>query len=103
MSALSRYLMVTGGNVTGLTDQLAAEGLVQRHAQQGDKRATLVSLTARGRRLFEAMAAEHETWVVALLSGLPRGEQAQLHALLGRARVGVARHLLEPQAQENPA
>ena len=39
MSALSRYLMVTGGSVTGLTDQLEAEGRQdqkERAPRQGD-------------------------------------------------------------------
>ena len=38
MSALSRFLMVTGGNVTGLTDELEKDGLVQRDAEPGDRR-----------------------------------------------------------------
>src|SRR5512134_3091261 len=48
MSELSRRLMVTGGNVTGLTDQLVAEGLVDRHPVPGDRRAFAVRLTAGG-------------------------------------------------------
>ena len=60
MSELSRYLMVTGGNVTGLTDELEREGLVAREAQP-DRPARLDrALTPKGRRSFEAMAREHE-------------------------------------------
>ena len=33
MNVLSRYLMVTGGNVTGLTDQLVRDGLVLARAR----------------------------------------------------------------------
>ena len=64
MSELSRRLMVTGGNVTGLTDQLVAEGLVVRREDRSDRRAYTVSLTPKGRRQFDAMAAEHERWIV---------------------------------------
>ena len=39
MSELSRRLMVTGGNVTGITDQLEKEGLVVRDADRTDRRA----------------------------------------------------------------
>ena len=56
MSELSRLLMVTGGNVTGLTDELARDGLVAREASPGDRRAWIVRLTPKGRRAFETMA-----------------------------------------------
>ena len=60
MGELSRRMMVTGGNVTGITDMLEEEGLVERLADPADRRATLVRLTAAGRRSFAAMAQEHE-------------------------------------------
>ncbi|MEO8859569.1 MAG: MarR family transcriptional regulator, partial [Burkholderiaceae bacterium] len=56
MNELSRRMMVTGGNVTGITDQLAAEDLVERIAVPGDRRAYRVRLTNRGRKLFSDMA-----------------------------------------------
>lgn len=83
MSVLSRYLMVTGGNVTGLTDRLVAEGLVERHDDPADRRACTVRLTAEGQRQFKAMAAEHEAWVVDLFGGVTAARQAQLFELLG--------------------
>jgi len=69
MSALSRYLMVSGGNVTALTDQLEAEGLVERLADPEDRRSWMLRLTPRGRQSFEAMATEHEAWLRELLGG----------------------------------
>ena len=56
MKELSHRLMVTGGNVTGITDQLVAEGLVERTGVEGDRRAFRVRLTERGRRAFTQMA-----------------------------------------------
>ena len=79
MSELSRRLMVTGGNVTGLTDQLVAEGLVARRGIPGDRRAYNVRLTPKGKRQFEAMAAEHEAWIVALFEGYPAGDRDARH------------------------
>ncbi|MCU0764243.1 MAG: MarR family transcriptional regulator, partial [Hydrogenophaga sp.] len=64
MKELSHRLMVTGGNVTGITDQLVAEGLVERVGVEGDRRAFLVRLTPAGRKVFERMAIEHEDWIV---------------------------------------
>ena len=57
MRDLSRYLMVTGGNVTGLTDDLAHDGIVVRESSPSDRRAWIVRLTPKGRRQFETMAA----------------------------------------------
>jgi DNA-binding MarR family transcriptional regulator len=93
MRELSRRLMVTGGNVTGLTDRLVAEGLVQRREDPRDRRAFTVSLTAEGRRQFRTMAREHEGWVVELLGGIDAAQQAELYRLLGELK-----RTLEPPA-----
>ena len=90
MNELSRHLMVTGGSITGLTDQLETEGYVQREPAPGDRRAFLLRLTPAGRMAFEHMAAAHEGWVVELLGGLNHNERHTLHGLLGRLRVTMS-------------
>ena len=87
MRDLSRYLMVTGGNVTGLTDDLEKDGTVVRENSPGDRRAWIVRLTSKGRRRFETMAREHEGWLLELFSGLDAATVRQLHTQLGRLRV----------------
>ena len=86
MKELSQRLMVTGGNVTGITDQLVAEGLVERVGVEGDRRAFLVRLTPEGRETFERMAVEHEQWIVQAFEGLSPRELDQLHKLLGKVK-----------------
>ena len=86
MGELSRRLMVTSGNVTGLTDQLAAEGLVERTPIPADRRAHLVRLTPKGKHAFDAMAAAHERWIIDIFSGLSEAERGKLHALLGELK-----------------
>lgn len=86
MNQLSRYLMVTGGNVTGLTDQLTREGLVMRSDDPEDRRSYLVKLTAKGRKEFAVMAAEHEQWIESLFAGLSGKEKFILYEVLGRLR-----------------
>jgi DNA-binding MarR family transcriptional regulator len=86
MRELSRRLMVTGGNVTGLTDRLVAEGLVERQDDPADRRACTVQLTPEGRRQFRAMARAHEAWVREIFGGLSAAQQAQLFELLGRLK-----------------
>lgn len=89
MRELSRRLMVTGGNVTGLTDRLVAEGLVERREDPADRRAYTVALTAEGKRQFRTMARAHEGWVVDLFGGLAPAQQAQLFDLLGQLKTGL--------------
>lgn len=86
MKELSRLLMVTGGNVTGLTDRLVAEGLVERRDDPDDRRACTVCLTREGRRQFRVMAREHERWVATLFEGLDAAAQAELFRLLGQLK-----------------
>src|SRR2546430_15467715 len=78
MNELSRRLMVSGGNVTGITDQLEREGLVVRTPCPGDRRAFTVKLTLTGLKRFREMAARHEQWIVELLGGLTREEQENM-------------------------
>jgi len=89
MGELSQRLMVTGGNVTGITDQLEAEGLVKRGPHPSDRRAFSVQLTPAGKRQFRRMAAVHEQWVIELFAGWNADEKAQVYALLA----GLKRHL----------
>lgn len=89
MGELSQRLMVTGGNVTGVTDQLEAEGLVKRSPHPTDRRAFAVQLTPAGRRQFRRMAAVHEQWVIELFAGWNADEKAQVYALLA----GLKKHL----------
>jgi DNA-binding MarR family transcriptional regulator len=94
MSELSRRLMVSGGNVTGLTDQLESEGLVARSDDPEDRRAYTVKLTAAGRTRFARMAAVHEQWAIELFAGLNASEKTQIHRLLAKLKLhlsGLAR------------
>jgi DNA-binding MarR family transcriptional regulator len=83
MTDASRCMMVTNGAITGLVDRLADEGFVAREPHPKDRRTILVRLTERGRERFLEMAREHESWTVALLSGLEKDGKEQLYASLG--------------------
>ena len=87
MSELSRRLMVSGGNVTGLTDQLEKEGLVARTDDPEDRRAYTVKLTAAGRTRFARMAAMHQQWAIELFAGLSSSEKTQVHRLLAKLKL----------------
>jgi DNA-binding MarR family transcriptional regulator len=83
MTELSRYLMVSNGNVTGIVDRLAADGMVVRLPHEEDRRATFVRLTPKGARQFAAMARAHEAWVNEILGNFGDQETQTMIALLG--------------------
>jgi len=89
MSELSKRMMVSGGNVTGITDQLEIEGLVTRDACPWDRRAFTVRLTFMGLKRFREMAARHEQWVVELLAGLGRDEKETMISALGKVKTRI--------------
>ena len=89
MNELSKRMMVTGGNVTGITDGLALEGLVERVDDPDDRRAWLVRLTPAGRRAFARMAREHERWVVEAFDALGMREMSMMAGCLARLKTHV--------------
>jgi DNA-binding MarR family transcriptional regulator len=103
MNALSRFLMVTGGNVTGLTDELEKDGFVAREADPDDRRSWRVALTPKGRRAFDKVASVHEAWVVELFGGLSEADRKQLHELLGRLRVSRSMQAAQPATATAPS
>ncbi len=88
MSDLSRALMVSNGNVTGIVDRLVDDGLIVRAPVQGDRRAWIVRLTNKGRQHFATMAQVHEQWIDELLGGLAPGDARTLDRIVSAARRG---------------
>jgi len=82
MSEISRFLMVSNGNVTGIVDRLVSDGLVARAQRNGDRRTSFISLTRKGRATFADMAAAHERWVDELLGGVSARDAEQMSAKL---------------------
>lgn len=80
MSDLSRFLLVSNGNVTVIVDRLVSDGLIVRALRKGDRRTSIVSLTSKGIAVFRGMASAHEEWVDALLGGIGASEARRLAA-----------------------
>ena len=102
MGEVSRRMMVTGGNVTTIVDQLEREQLVQRLPVPGDRRSYRLSLTEAGRNTFATMAQAHEAWVRELLSPLSSKEQSQLATLLGTLKTANPRTMRSSARKEKP-
>jgi len=83
MGELSRLMLVTGGNVTGLADSLEKEGMAVRVYDPNDRRSCRVKITASGKLLFDQMARAHQGWLNELMAGMGEAEKTQLYSLLG--------------------
>ena len=98
MGEISRRLMVTTGNITGLTDELEAEGLVERSVDPHSRRALLVRLTPKGRKVFRAAAKANEDWIAEFFAVLSTKEKKTIFDLLGQQK-----EFLQTRAREGSA
>ncbi len=89
MGELSKRLMVSNGNVTGLVDRLAGEGMVSRTPSPDDRRVQMVSLTPEGSKSFEKIAENHRLWVRDMMGGLSAEEMTTLYGLLARLKESI--------------
>jgi DNA-binding MarR family transcriptional regulator len=86
LAALSRALLVTAGNLTGLVGRAERDGVVERRPDPSDRRLARVWLTAKGRTLIRELLPVHAHHVHELVRGLPAPERRELRRLLGTLR-----------------
>jgi DNA-binding MarR family transcriptional regulator len=86
LAALSRRMLVTAGNLTGLVDRAERDGVVERRPDPSDRRLSRVFLTSRGRELVQGLIPAHAHHVSELLSMLDATERRELRRLLGKLR-----------------
>jgi DNA-binding MarR family transcriptional regulator len=91
LSNVSRRMMVSNGNLTGLVERLSASGHLDRRTSETDRRAQMISLTKLGRAEFRAMAAEHEGWIADLFGDLSRKDRDDLMRLLAKTKLSARR------------
>ena len=80
---LSRSLLVSAGNLTGIVDRLERDALVRREAHETDGRATRIHLTAAGRRKMAVLLPRHARDIETIFRPLPRSDIERLRDLLG--------------------
>ena len=89
MCELSRKMLVTSGNTTVVIDNLEKQGLVERIPSRQDRRAIMISLTSKGKKLFEEIFPRHAEYVAGLASVLTSREQETLGELLKKLGRGI--------------
>jgi len=81
---LSRRLLVTAGNITGLIDRMEKSGLVERRRHAGDRRTIKIHLTGKGRKLAERVIPRHSADIESIFMVLSDAEKNQLHKSLDK-------------------
>ena len=86
LAQLSRRMLVTAGNLTGLVDRAERDGIVERRPDPSDRRLTRVFLTSSGHRLAQRAIARHAEIAEEIVGPLDGRERDELRRLLGRLR-----------------
>lgn len=99
MSALSRRLLISGGNVTGIVDRLERDGYVARQPLPSDRRVQLVALTEKGQGEFAEMAETHKQWLAEIFKELSMADIQELSRLLSTAKKALQKNGLQQPAE----
>jgi DNA-binding MarR family transcriptional regulator len=86
LSDVSKRMMVSNGNVTGLVERLVESGHLDRRTSESDRRVQVIRLTKLGRAEFRRMAAEHEIWIAEIFSDLTPRDVRELMRLLAKTK-----------------
>ena len=93
MSGLSRALVVSNGNVTGIVDRLVKDGMAERSQREGDRRTWIIHLTPKGKSHFEEMADHHEAWIDELLGNVdPDHVETLIEQIIGSSKTSQEKH-----------
>jgi DNA-binding MarR family transcriptional regulator len=82
-------LMLTSSGTTKRLDRLEQAGLIARGPDPDDRRGTLITLTAAGRKLVDSSIEAHLENERRLLSALTGAQQRQLADLLRKLQLGL--------------
>ncbi len=82
IGGLCKKMLVTGGNMTVVVDNLEKQELVERVPSKEDRRAILVKLTEKGQKLFELVFPQHARYIAQIASVLTAPEQEHVSRLL---------------------
>lgn len=88
-SDLASRLRLSRSGATRLVDRLVKDGLVERNENEGDRRASMVSLTPNGVKSFQRLGRAHLAGIEKHLgTRLTLDECLELRRLLGKIKVG---------------
>jgi DNA-binding MarR family transcriptional regulator len=86
MGQLASKLMVSKGNMTGVVRRLQQNNCVRQASSRHDRRVRVVTLTSKGRTLWEQMHGEYRSVIEDVLSQLSKTESRLLTQSLMQAQ-----------------
>lgn len=86
MGELSKRLLVSNGNVTGIVNRLAGENYIRKTKQRADGRSHLVEFTPKGKKYFAELANAHEKWIDEILFEMSDEEMGSILPTLGKMK-----------------
>ena len=89
MGELSRWLMVTKGNITGIAERLSEDGYIKREPTPTDRRSFCITLTSKGLKEYKQMAAEYEELVEGVFSDLTLEDTDIFIGVVAKVKEGV--------------
>jgi len=89
LNELSRFLLVSRANVTGLIDSLARKGLVKRAHHETDRRVRLARITKKGEMVLESYRPHHFKKAREIAGTLTVDEKKTLVRILSKWNAGL--------------
>lgn len=100
-SELSKKLLVTAGNLTGIIDRLEQQGLVRRETNPKDRRETFIKLTAKGLDTCSEIIPQHERDLIKIFSGLKPEVVDTLRVNLAELRKHLDKHAIHGHDEDH--
>ena len=95
MGELASKLMVSKGNITGVVRRLKLDGLVRKVPSKTDRRVQSVTISAKGKRLWQAMHDDYDHIISELLSGQSEKTIRDLTKRLENTLASVEKSMLD--------
>jgi DNA-binding MarR family transcriptional regulator len=95
MNELSNAMSVDSSTMTRMVDQLVEKGLVQRKADDKDRRLVQIGLTAAGQKLNQELAAALEKFYQDSLDQIPEIERSAILQSLETVSLAMSKGLEE--------
>jgi DNA-binding MarR family transcriptional regulator len=86
MGELTRWLMVTKGNLTGIAERLSEDGLIKRQPTPTDRRSFVVTLTKKGKKSYQEMEEEYENLLDILFSDISLDDSDMFTGVLTKVK-----------------
>ncbi len=86
---ISRLLLVSRANVTGLVNSLIKQGWVERVYDAKDRRVCIARITKKGESLLDAFLPDYHAVIASIFAGLSLEDKKTFNRLLEKLRTAI--------------